>query len=104
MSLNLLIKLLCSSFYVIHHKKSLILRKPDFCICKNKGADQMCSNCTADQCFCFCCMDSIVPFLLEYKILSFVFDCTQFVSDLVGKYTHKRFSYMVIRMSFAICA
>ena len=26
------------------------MRKPIFCICKNKGIDH---NCTADQCFCF---------------------------------------------------
>ena len=24
-----------------------IMRKPDFCICKNKGVDQLCSNFTA---------------------------------------------------------
>ena len=30
-----------------------ILRKPDFCICENKGANQLCSNCTADQRLCF---------------------------------------------------
>ena len=29
------------------------MRKPAFCICENKGADQLCSNCTADQCLCF---------------------------------------------------
>ena len=33
---------------------SRIMRKPDFCICENKGADQLCSNCTADhQRLCF---------------------------------------------------
>ena len=32
---------------------SRIMRKPDFCICENKGADQLCSNCTADQHLCF---------------------------------------------------
>ena len=25
------------------------MRKLDFCICENKGADKLCSNCTADQ-------------------------------------------------------
>ena len=29
------------------------MRKPAFCICKNKGADQLCSHCAADQCLCF---------------------------------------------------
>ena len=32
---------------------SNIMRKTAFCICKNKGADQLCSNCTADQHLCF---------------------------------------------------
>ena len=30
-----------------------IMRKPDFCLCENKDADQLCSNCTADQRICF---------------------------------------------------
>ena len=25
------------------------IRKPAFCICENKGTDQLCGNCTADQ-------------------------------------------------------
>ena len=29
------------------------MRKPDFCICQNKGADLLCSNCTADLHLCF---------------------------------------------------
>ena len=29
------------------------MRKLDFCLCENKGADQLCSNCTADQHLCF---------------------------------------------------
>ena len=32
---------------------SLITRKPDFCLCENKGADQLRSNCEADQRLCF---------------------------------------------------
>ena len=24
------------------------MRKPDFCLCETKGADQLCSNCTFD--------------------------------------------------------
>ena len=33
-------------------------RKPDFCLCENKGADQLRSNCTADQRLCFRYTDS----------------------------------------------
>ena len=29
------------------------MRKPDFCPCQNKDADQLCSNCAADQHLCF---------------------------------------------------
>ena len=35
-----------------------VMRKLTFCICKNKGADQLRSNCEADQRFCFRYMDS----------------------------------------------
>ena len=27
--------------------------KPDFCLCKNKGEDELCGNCEADQRHCF---------------------------------------------------
>ena len=30
-----------------------VMRKPAICLCQNKDADQLCSNCTADQCHCF---------------------------------------------------
>ena len=39
------------------------MRKPAFCICENKDADQMRSNCTADQHLCFLYMDSTIPLL-----------------------------------------
>ena len=37
------------------------VRKPDFCICENKGADQLRGNCAADQCLCFRYFDSTIP-------------------------------------------
>ena len=49
---------------VLATKLSRILRKPDFCLCENKGADQLCSNCTADQRLCFRYSDSTIPLLL----------------------------------------
>ena len=39
------------------------MRKPDFCIRENKGADQLCSNCTADQHLCFRYSDRTIPLL-----------------------------------------
>ena len=32
---------------------SLVVRKPDFCICENKDADQLRGNCEADHAFVF---------------------------------------------------
>ena len=38
-----------------------VMKKPTICICENKLADQLRSDCEADQSLCFCCW--IVPFL-----------------------------------------
>ena len=35
------------------NKMSLVMRKPAFCICENKDADQLRSNREADQRLCF---------------------------------------------------
>ena len=62
---------------------SRVTIKPDFCLCENKGADQLHSNCEADQRLCFPCTDSSTPLLFKSKI-SFC-DCTDwFASRLVG--------------------
>ena len=67
---------------------SLIMRKPFFCICENKDADQR---------LCFRYMDSTIP-LLPIKIRNFkppaIFcGCTAwFMSDLVGN-PEDRFSH-----------
>ena len=37
--------------------------KNGFCICENKDADQLRSNCAADQCLCFRYTDSTIPLL-----------------------------------------
>ena len=42
---------------------SHIMRKTAFCICENKDADQMRSNCAADQRLCFRYIDSTIPLL-----------------------------------------
>ena len=44
------------------------MRKPAFCICENKGADQLCVNRTADQPLCFRYIDSTIPLLLKSAI------------------------------------
>ena len=47
---------------------SLVMRKPDFCICENKAADQLCGNRTADQPLCFHHMGSAILFLSKSEI------------------------------------
>ena len=49
---------------------SLVLRKPAFCICENKDADQLRGNHEADQCLCFRYTDSTIPLLSKSKISS----------------------------------
>ena len=42
---------------------SRVVRKPAFCICENKDADQLRSNPEADQRLCFRHTDSAIPLL-----------------------------------------
>ena len=57
---------------------SLVIRNPDFCICENKGADQLNGN------LCFRYMDSTIPLLPNFKALAIFYDCTAgIVSDQV---------------------
>ena len=64
-----------SQFYYI----SLVMRKPAFCICKNKDADQLRGDREADQLrgdreadqrLCFCYTDSTIPLLPKSEISS----------------------------------
>ena len=41
------------------------MRKPAFCICENKDADQLCGNHTADQRLCFRYLDVQSLFLIR---------------------------------------
>ena len=49
---------------------SLVMRKPEFCICENKDADQLRGNREADQRLCFRYIASIIPLLPKSKISS----------------------------------
>ena len=49
---------------------SLVVRKPAFCICENKAADQLCGNRTADQRLCFRYIDCTIPLLPKSEISS----------------------------------
>ena len=46
------------------------MRKPDFCLGENKGADQLRGNREADQRLCFRYSDSTIPLLLKSEISS----------------------------------
>ena len=50
---------------------SRIVRKRDYCLGENKGADQLRGNREADQRLCFRYTDSIFPLLLKSEISSF---------------------------------
>ena len=49
---------------------SRFIRKPAFCICENKGADQLRGNREADQRLCFGFIDSTIPLLHKSEISS----------------------------------
>ena len=49
---------------------SHVMRKPAFCICENKDADQLRSNREADQRLCFRLTDSTIPLLPISEISS----------------------------------
>ena len=74
---------------VLHeHEMSRVVRKQDYCLCENKDADQLRSNCEADQRLCFHYTERTISHLHKTEISSFLAcfcDCTGwFVSDLVG--------------------
>ena len=49
---------------------SRVMRKPIFCLCENKDADQLRGNREADQRLCFRYTDSIIPLLPKSEISS----------------------------------
>ena len=61
-------------------------RKPAFCICENKDADQLRCNREADQRLCFHYTDSSIPLLPKSEISA------RFVLDLVGNPEKRVFS------------
>ena len=52
-------------------EKSRVMRKPTFCICENKDADQLRGNREADQRLCFRYTDNTIPLLFKSEISSF---------------------------------
>ena len=74
------------------------MRKPDFCICENKAADQLYdNNAAADLHLCLRYIDCKIPLLSKSKISSLLSHTVQFVSDLVGN-PADRFTYDTAHM------
>ena len=72
------------------------MRKPAFCICENKDADQLRGNREADQRLCFRYVDSTIP------LLPIFCGCTaRFVLDLVGN-TEDRFSQNEAHIEYCV--
>ena len=66
-----LIELPHEKTFILHMPKmSLVVRKPAFCICENKDADQLRGNREADQRLCFRHTDSTNPLLSKLEISS----------------------------------
>ena len=59
------------SFSIQYCHMSLVLRKPAFCICENKDADQLRGNREADQRLCFRYSDSTITLLPKSEISRF---------------------------------
>ena len=80
------------------HDAALVMRKPAFCICKNKDADQLYGNREADQHLCFRYIASTIP--LFPKPLAIFCDCTaRFVSDQIRNpedlFSHNKAHYLL---------
>ena len=82
---------------------SCVMRKPTFCICENKDADQLRGNREADQRLCFRYIDSTIPLLSKirnFKCLTIFCDCTaRFVSDQVG---NQNVGFLVTRLTYQL--
>ena len=53
-----------------NYKVSRVMGNPAFCICENKAADQLHSNCAADQRICFRYTDNTIPLIAKSEISS----------------------------------
>ena len=60
------------------------MRKPTFCICENKDADQLRGIREADQRLCFRYIDSTIPLLPKYYINTNYHPLPQIKSHAVG--------------------
>ena len=82
---------------------SRVVRKPAFCICKNKDADQLRGNREADQRLCFRYIESTIPLLLKYEISCLLPSSVAVQPHLSGTWSktpEDRFSHDEAHMTF----
>ena len=77
------------------------MRKPDFCLCENKGADQLRSNCEADQHLCFRYTDSTICLLPYSEISSFQESSVTVQADLCRSWSETpKTGFLVSRLIY----
>ena len=72
------------------------MRKTTFCICENKDADQLRSNCEVDQRLCFRYISSTIPLLPKSEISSLYSSsvavqpglCQNLVGNPIDRFSH----------------
>ena len=78
------------------------MRKPAFCICKNKDADQLRGNREADQRLCFCYIDSTIPLLSKSEISSLNLSSVAVQPGLCGTWSETpKTGFLTTRLIFA---
>ena len=83
------------------------MRKTDFCLCENKGADQLPSNCEADQRLCFRYLDSTIPLLPKYDLSSFLSVSVTVQLGLCRTYSEfQKTGFLALRLNYlhSVCA
>ena len=79
------------------------MREPTFCICDNKGTDQLPGNRKADQHLCSCYRNSSVPLLSKiqnFQPMASFYACTAwFILDLLRNHTVVFFMTLLIFIS-----
>ena len=102
MKFNLVGQIRSAQLSFRYHQNFRVMRKPAFCTCKNKSADQLCSNRTANQRLCFRYIDSTIPLLPKSETSS---PCSSSVVAQPGlcwtwsKTPKTGFSHVVAQMS-----
>ena len=78
------------------------MRKPAFCICENKDADQLRGNRKADQRLCFRYTDSTIPLLSKSEISSLLPSSVTVQPGLCGTWLETRTLVFSQRGSFIV--